>query len=737
MGQDQTDRAGEKGPGQGERLLRDRARALETIDEVGRVLAAELDLGTLVQAITDAGTRLTEAQFGAFFYNVVNEKGETYSLYTISGVPREAFSKFPMPRNTAVFDPTFKGQGIVRSDDITKDPRYGQSGAHYGMPNGHLPVRSYLAAPVVSRTGEVIGGLFFGHAEASVFSTEHEGLLVGIARYAAIAVDNARLYERSRSGELANARLAAIVQSSDDAIVSKDLTGMVQSWNPGAERMFGYTAEEMVGRPITVLFPQDRVDEEAGILERLRRGERVDHFETIRRTKDGRDINVSVSISPVRDATGNIVGASKVARDITDRKRTEVERERLLAAEREARAEAERHSRMKDEFLATLGHELRTPLNAVMGWASVLKDRKTVNTPEELAHGLAVIERNAKLQGQLIEDLLDMSRIISGNLRLNVQLVELPGVIRAAMESVRPAAEAKGLRLHEVLDPLAGVVSGDPGRLQQVIWNLLSNAVKFTPKGGRVQVVLERVNSHVEVTVADTGEGIAPEFLPLVFDRFRQADASTTRQHGGLGLGLAIVKHLVELHGGNVRAKSPGKNQGASFTVVLPVRATRGNHADERGGDREGWNGRAASSRPEREREGAPLCEVSLRGVHAVVVDDEPDARELVGRVLMDAGATVELAASAEEGLAAIRRSTPDVLVSDIGMPGEDGYSLLRRVRELPESGGGCVPAVALTAFARADDRRRALLSGFQMHVPKPVEPSELVAVIASVTRRV
>lgn len=519
--------------------------------------------------------------------------------------------------------------------------------------------------------------------------------------------------------DLANARLAAIIQCSDDAIISKNLQGIVQSWNAGAERMFGYTSDEMIGTPITRLFPSDRSDEEAAILARLRAGERVDHFETVRCTKDGRHINVSVTISPVRDATGEIVGASKVARDITERKRAESEREVLLAAERAARSEAERHSRMKDEFLATLGHELRTPLNAVLGWASLLRTRHSGE--DELGHGLTVIERNARLQTQLIEDLLDMSRIVAGKLCLNVQSVDLGQVVLAALDAVRPAADAKGVRLRHVLDPLAATVSGDPNRLQQVAWNLLSNAVKFTPRGGSVQVVLERVNSHVEVTVTDTGEGISPEFLPLVFDRFRQADASTTRRHGGLGLGLAIVKHLVELHGGTVRAGSLGLGHGASFSFALPVRATRTSAPDEdAGADAAGYEEQ----------------EISLDGIRALVVDDEADARDLVRRVLEQAGASVFTAPSSPEGLEVLVRERPDVLISDIGLPGEDGYRLLQRIRALTPEEGSMTPAVALTAFARAEDRRRALLSGFQMHVTKPVDPSELIAVVASVTRK-
>ena len=366
---------------------------------------------------------------------------------------------------------------------------------------------------------------------------------------------------RERAEELRQV-LAAIVESSDDAIIAKTLDGVITSWNRAAERIFGYAADEIIGRHISILKPPEHVEDVIQILERIRHGERVNHFETKRCTKDGRIIDVSLSVSPIRDADGKIVGASKVARDITERKRAEEERERLLAAtQRPGRAEAA--NRMKDEFLATLIHELRTPLNAILGWAKILRSGKA--DAEDLEEGLAAIERNSQAQAQLIEDLLDISRITAGNLRLDVQRLNLAEVIEAALAAVMPAADAKGIRIHKVLDSLAGPVTGDFARLQQVVWNLLSNAVKFTPKGGQVQVLLERVNSHVEISVIDTGIGIKPEFLPHVFDRFRQADAGTTRRHGGLGLGLAIVKHLAEMHGGTVRAKSPGEGQGATF----------------------------------------------------------------------------------------------------------------------------------------------------------------------------
>jgi PAS domain S-box-containing protein len=524
-------------------------------------------------------------------------------------------------------------------------------------------------------------------------------------------------------------RLAAIVASSDDAIVGKDLNSIITSWNYGAEQIFGYTADEMIGTSIMRLIPPDRQEEEREILSRIRRGERFDHFETIRVAKDGRQLNVSITVSPIKDSTGHVVGASKVARDITERKKAEEraeaadrERMRLLDSEREARSEVERASRLKDEFLATLSHELRTPLNAVLGWANILRIGKLQD--EELNHGLDIIERNARVQAQIIEDLLDMSRIISGKVRLDVQRIELPALLSESIETLRATAEAKGVRLQAEMDPFVGSISGDPNRLQQVFWNLIHNAIKFTPEGGKVQVVLKRLKSHAMVSIIDTGEGIAPEFLPYIFDRFKQGDASTTRRHGGLGLGLSIVKQLVELHGGNVSVKSGGIEQGATFTVRLPLTAVYTQP------DKERPYLRAAL------RESQPLAEVSLADVHVLVVDDEPDARELVKRLLEMAGASVSMAASVSEAMECILARRPNVLVCDLAMPGEDGYSLIRWLRVLEESQESGLPALALSAYARSEDRTKAIRSGFQNHLAKPVEPAELMAVVSSLANR-
>jgi PAS domain S-box-containing protein len=436
--------------------------------------------------------------------------------------------------------------------------------------------------------------------------------------------------------------------------------------------------------------------------------------------KNGTRVPVLLRIASLEENESKFVC---FVQDLTGQKEAERERSALLSSERAARSEAERAGRMKDEFLATLSHELRTPLNAILGWSQVMRQGKM--NAQDLQEGLDVIERNARVQTQLIEDLLDMSRIISGKVRLDVQTVEPISFIEAAIETMRPAAQAKDIKLEKRLDSATGPISGDPSRLQQVVWNLIANAVKFTPRGGKVQILLDKVNSHVQITVADTGIGISPQLLPHVFERFRQADASTTRRYGGLGLGLSIVKHLVELHGGGAAVESPGENQGTTFTVRLPITSVRRRPDD---GERRQPVVPTTASLPYKTTDLTPL--------KVVVVDDEADARDLIKRVLEECGAQVLVAGSAADALALVERHKPDILISDIGMPDIDGYELLRRVRALGAARGGRVPAVALTAFARSQDRTRALHAGYLAHLAKPVEPSELIATIATIAGR-
>jgi PAS domain S-box-containing protein len=523
---------------------------------------------------------------------------------------------------------------------------------------------------------------------------------------------HARFFTRDVTEELVIEKtlrhFAAIVESTDDVVISKDLNGIITSWNPAAQRLYGYTFEEVVGRPISILIPPDRPDEEPLILERLRRGERIDHYETIRMAKDGRSIHVSLTVSPIFDAQGRVIGASKIARDITEQKRSEEAITRLLAGERAARKDAEIANRAKDEFLAVLSHELRTPLTAILGWLSILRGQKLDKTTTR--HAIETIERNAKAQAQLIEDLVDISRIVGGKLNLEFRSIDLLPVINAAVEVVRPAADAKHVKLEIKYDSKVGTVSGDATRLQQVIWNLLSNAVKFTPKGGAITVEARPADGFAEVIIRDTGIGISPDFLPHVFERFRQAESAVTRSHRGMGLGLAIVHHLVELHGGTVTAGSEGENRGSTFTVRLPL-------------------AEATSRALSRTKFMVDHEDISLEGVRILLVEDEVDARELIALALRGSGADVEAVESASNALDRMTVFNPDVLLSDIGLPLQSGYDLIRDIRALPTAHNN-VPAIALTAFATENDRQLSLSAGFHAHLTKPVDPKHLIKVI-------
>lgn len=490
--------------------------------------------------------------------------------------------------------------------------------------------------------------------------------------------------------------------------------------NPAFERVWGRPADflyEDLARFRDTLHVDDRKANATGV-ERVADGPFTVEYRVVR--PDGAIIHIRDRGFPVYDDDGRLAYVAGIAEDVTAEKQATEALQRVVAAERAARAEAERAGRMKDEFLATLSHELRTPLNAILGWSQLIEHGG--HGEADVREGLSVIARNARMQTQLIEDLLDMSRITSGTIRLDVRRVDLMKVISAAAESVQPAAAAKGIAIQIAACASADAVAGDPARLQQIVWNLLSNSVKFTPRGGTVHVSLEWRDAHVEISVVDTGQGIRAEFLPYVFDRFRQADASTTRRQGGLGIGLALVKQLVELHGGSVHAASEGDGRGAAFTVRLPVAGNIENMAPLK-------PAQAAPQSP-------PAPGVSLRGVKVLVIDDEPDARTLARRVLESGEAQVFTAADAEDGFATFRRERPDVVLSDIGMPIHDGYEFIDWVRRLNREEGGRTPAAAFTAFARAEDRHRALLAGYQSHLAKPVDASELIAVVAALAGR-
>jgi PAS domain S-box-containing protein len=533
-----------------------------------------------------------------------------------------------------------------------------------------------------------------------------------------VLVATVRSLLRAREAEAQARRVTSWWQSTFDAIgygvALLDRKGDVLRCNKAMAAWFDCEPGDVVGKPGLPPFPGIEDSPDGWPVRRA-----LESRQRAAREVALGDRWLEVVADPVLDDEDQVAAVVLAVKDITDRKRAESRMVDLLAREKAARHEAEQLNRIKDEFLATVSHELRTPLNAIVGWIHLLRTAQLDG--ESTTQAIDTIARNAQLQSQLISDMLDVSRIVAGKLRLDRRLVDLTEIIREAQETVKPAAEVKQIAIEARLDPAARWFKGDPDRLQQVVWNLLSNAIKFTPRGGRVQVRLEVVDGSIRLTVEDNGPGIEPAFLPYVFDRFRQADATTTRPHGGLGLGLAIVRHLVELHGGVVSASNKTSASGAVFEVVLP-------------GPHEGPAEGAARPDARDASESTPPggVDLPLKGTKVLVVDDDADARSLLRFILKRAGADVSVASSAAEGSRRLKEERPHVLVADIEMPGEDGYSLISNVRNLPPAEGGTTPAAALTAYASTRDRSRALETGFQAHVPKPVLPSELIAIVAA-----
>ena len=568
----------------------------------------------------------------------------------------------------------------------------------------------------------------YGPSETGVFESHYSPLLDEnneIAGGIAVIIDITTRKQAEEATHAAYKQLAFHVESSPLAVVEWDSDFRVSRWSASAERLFGWNADDVIGKHVNewrFVFTDD-VDAVALVTNRQREGVEVQGVQRNRNyTRDGAILFCEWYNSVLRDDRGKLVSVLSLVLDVTAKQSAEEERAASLLRERDARRHAEEADRLKDEFLATLSHELRTPLTSILGWASMIRSGEVEGA--NAARAIETIERNARSQARLIDDLLDVSRIITGNLRLDLHPLNLAPIVDAALDALRPTADVKGIQLRTRFEPGECLVKGDPNRLRQVIWNLLSNSIKFTQRGGSVNIDLTCVESTARLTVSDTGEGISAVFLPYVFDRFRQAEGSISRRQGGLGLGLAVVRHLVELHGGTISAESEGLGRGSVFTVDLPLAQERRDAA------------RAEERRRDVERRRSGSGVVRLDGLHVLLVEDDDDSRKLLGTMLKRCGARVTSTKSAREALTVFEGDLPDVLVSDIGMPDEDGYELIRKLRSAPPEKGGLTPAIALTGYASRKDRERALAAGYHQHIAKPIEQSEMIGAIAALVGR-
>lgn len=551
--------------------------------------------------------------------------------------------------------------------------------------------------------------------------TEDENKVIGGI---AVITDITARRQAEGAAHTAYRQLAFHVESSPLAVIEWDSDFRVSRWSESAERLFGWKSDEVIGKHVNewqFVFADD-VDAVALVTNRQRQGFEVQGVLRNRNyTRDGSVLFCEWYNSVLHDDRGQLVSVLSLVLDVTARKAAEDDRAALLIRERDARKHAEEADRLKDEFLATLSHELRTPLTSILGWASMIRNGEVEGS--NASRAIETIERNARSQARLIDDLLDVSRIITGNLRLDLHPLNLAPIVEAAIDALRPTADVKGIQIRTETSGTC-LVKGDPNRLRQVIWNLLSNSIKFTQRGGIVSIRLGCDGSTVHLTVADTGEGIAAEFLPYVFDRFRQAEGSISRKQGGLGLGLAVVRHLVELHGGSISAESGGIGQGSSFTVELPLAEERRDPA------------RAEERRREVERRRSRKGSIRLDGLHVLLVEDDDDSRKLLGAMLKRYGARVTSTKSAVEAISVFSNDVPHVLISDIGMPDEDGYEFIRKLRALPPEKGGQTPAIALTGYASRKDRERALAAGYDQHMAKPIEQADMISAIARLIGR-
>ncbi|MDB4968847.1 MAG: two-component hybrid sensor and regulator, partial [Myxococcales bacterium] len=729
--------------------LTEQNRITETLNRIGSVLNAELDLPKILQTLTDEATALCRAAFGAYFYNVVDESGESYMLYALAGIPREAFANFPLPRNTAVFGPTFRGEGVVRSDDITKDPRYGKSAPYHGMPKGHPPLRSYLAVPVISR-GVVLGGLFFGHPSTGAFTEQDERVITAAAAQAATAIENARLYQQAQQAEARTAKLQAITAALSHAITPTDAaqtiirevmpilgaaSGVVMMVTRDGAHLEVFAADGLLDDELMRAVQRIPIEERSPACDAARTGELV----WVTTTKAIRERNPELAYVQKRIGAkawgavplifeGKTIGVASFQcteeRPLSGAERDfllaagrqcaqAIERARLYEEARHSRAEAETASQAKDEFLAMLGHELRNPLAPILTALQLMRLRGDDSLNKERT----VIERQVSHVVRLVDDLLDVSRITRGKVELKRQPVELAEVVAKAIEMASPLLEER----HHALDvnvPRSGLcIDGDQVRLAQVVSNLLNNAAKYTPANGRIVVTALREQEWAVLRVSDSGVGLSAEFLPRVFELFVQERQSIDRSQGGLGLGLAIVRSLVELHGGTVAAQSAGRDQGSDFIVRLPLAIQPGERAAP------------ADARP------APALEPLGDGLRVLVVDDNVDAADLLAESLRTMGYQTAIAYDGPEALRVAAQFEPQIALLDIGLPVMDGYELAQHLRRVP--GRERLRLVAITGYGQDSDRARSERAGFDSHLVKPINLDQIGTLLDTLARTI
>jgi PAS domain S-box-containing protein len=696
--------------GLAEMSLKDYGAALEMLNQTSIKLVAEHDLKNIVQAVTDGGREISKAAFGAFFYNTTNEQGDSFMLYTLSGAPPEAFANMPMPRKTAMFAHTFEGKGVRRVDDVLKYPQYGKSPPHYGMPPGHLPVRSYLSVPVVSRTGGVLGGLFYGHPDPGVFTERAERLVVNLAAQAAVAIDNADLYKalqeelkQRKAGEADAQKFAAIVNSSNDAIISKDLNAIIMSWNRGAERIFGYTAEEAIGRSITILIPPNHINEEPQILERIRRGETINHYETVRRRKDGSNIDISLTVSPVYDGNGNIVGASKIVRDITQVKETEEQLRQALKMEAVGR------------LAGGIAHDFNNLLTSIGGFTEMALAR--AKGDPVLKDYLEEVLKSSRRAASLTQQLLAYSR----KQILAPKIIDLNATV-SELDKMLPRLIGEDIRFRTQLDPALCSIKADPSQIQQIIVNLVLNARDAMPNGGtldlRTSIIrLDSENAPKDLAdapgpyalleVRDSGVGMPPEVQKRVFEPF-----FTTKEVGkGTGLGLSSAYGIVKQSNGAILVDSaPGK--GTTFTIYLPCVDGQGIKIPA-----------------------LPIAEASPRtldGETILLAEDENSVRKFLAFTLRAKGYNVVEAADGELALEAGRKLPKiDLLLSDVVMPNMNGGKLAEGIKALHPD----IKVLFMSGYTKEILRPGGGGSDFRF-LQKPFTQAELLAKIRDLLRK-